>query len=144
MRVGNGGFTYLNNMQQNDPEKFCEKMNEQAKLMIGARPLNKGEEFDKAWQIVHLAITKSCLLSRTLYNNENPSKTLCPVHSGKWAGIHCGWPDQVWSNGKPVEESPMLREWYNQGCRCFLHTCGCTTGWLPDENCGCLNSNEHS
>lgn len=31
-----------------------------------------------------------------------------------------------------------LQRWHNDGCRCYMHNaCGCTTGWQPDEHCGC-------
>lgn len=114
-----------------DPETFCDRMDEWATLKQG------DDHFNECWHYVRLMISKSCLLSRTLYGGERPSKTECPVHKGKWAGIHHGWPDTKWSDGSPVKESPKLREWYDAGCRCFQHGCGCTTGWQPDEHCGC-------
>lgn len=77
------------------------------------------------------AIGKSCLLHRMVYCGEEPSTVPCPVHKGKWSGCHFGWPGQKWSNGKLVEESKQCREWYDAGCCCFQHACGCTTGWQP-------------
>lgn len=92
--------------------------------------------------VSELAISKSCLLSRLIYGGEHPSKTPCPVHKGTWVGIHFGWPGDNWVDGKgnktPVEVSPMLQKWYDEGCRCFQHKgCNCTTGWQPDAACGC-------
>lgn len=94
---------------------------------------------------VRLAITRSCLLDRMIHHGENPSQTPCPVHQGHWAGIQVGWPGsvqlEVLSDGTtkqlPAPESPTLRKQYDAGCRCFMHHCGCTTGWQPDEACGC-------
>lgn len=119
-------------MTKPDPETFCEKMDAWAALMK-----ERDEQFGQAWRVVRLAISKSCLLSRTLYAGEGLSQTPCPVHKGTWSGLHIGWPDQTWSDGSAVEESPHLRELYDAGCRCFKHECGCTTGWNPDRFCGC-------
>lgn len=128
----------LTGLTGRDPESFCEKMDEWAGLMADAERVADGKSFTRAWQEVRLAIGKSCLLSRTLYGGEKPSQTPCPVHKGKWSGIHHGWPGTVWSDGKPIEESPRCRVMYDEGCRCFQHGCGCTTGWNPDESCGCI------
>lgn len=125
-----------------DTEQFCAKMDEWADLMC-AKPNNRigsAPEFASAWRVVRLAIHKSCLLSRTLYGGEKPSQTPCPVHKGVWVGIHHGWPNTFWS-GRPIEESPLMRKWYDAGCRCAYHKhCECTTGWQPDEHCGCSAS----
>lgn len=90
---------------------------------------------------VFLQITKSCLLDRMIYGKEQPSQTPCPVHKGKWSGIHFIWPGSVWHNidgtTRPATPDKMVQEWYDQGCRCAYHKCGCTTGWQPDEHCGC-------
>lgn len=130
-----------------DPGKFCAAIEEWAELMI-AREKEAGEDqlsprsFTQAWLTFHLAVKKSCLLSRTVYGGERPSQTPCPVHKGKWRGIHWAWPGTfmtVIATGEkvPNRPEPMLQEWYDAGCRCFKHTCGCTTGWQPDEHCGC-------
>ena len=116
-------------------ETICERMDEWAALKSVVNP-----EFADAWHRVRFAIEKSCLLSRTLYGGERPSQTPCPVHKGKWAGIHHGWPGATWSDGSAVKESPSLRAWYDAGCRCFQHGCGCTTGWNVDEHCGCARA----
>ena len=124
-----------------DPKRFCAALDTWAGLMIKAkidRDVDEGGVFEKAWREVRLAITKSCLLDRVLNHHEQPSQTLCPVHKGLWAGVHAGWPGQLWSDGRPIEIDPMLQEWHDAGCRCHLHSCGCTTGWNPDEHCGCL------
>jgi hypothetical protein len=120
---------------------FCDKLRLWAGLMskreaeIGE---DEGRAFDKAHRIIGLAITKSCLLDRMVHGDERPSQTQCPVHKGSWSGIHFGWPDMFWSDGSPMKESEQCRKWYDEGCRCFQHGCGCTTGWQPDEHCGCL------
>ena len=95
------------------------------------------DEFAKARNVIEFAIEKSCLLDRMIYGGEQPSQTPCPVHKGRWSGIQFGWPDGVWSDGKPIEEASHLRKYYDEGCRCYQHKCGCTTGWQPDEHCGC-------
>jgi hypothetical protein len=94
-------------------------------------------EINDSFRQVELAIRKSCLLDRLVYCGEKLSKTPCPVHKGKWSGCHFGWPGKKWSNGTLVKVEKMLQDWHDQGCRCYLHGCGCTTGWQPDENCGC-------
>jgi len=123
-----------------DPARFCTTLDEWAGLMIKAkidRGVDESRQFEQSWREVRMAITKSCLLDRVLYHHEQPSQTPCPVHKGIWAGCHVGWPGQLWSDGKPVEIDTMLQEWHDAGCRCHLHSCGCTTGWNPDEHCGC-------
>jgi hypothetical protein len=122
-----------------DKESFCLALQIWADLMA-ARKVEIGDNgvFDRARREIELAIKKSCLLDRMINCGEQPSKTKCPVHQGIWTGCHLGWPGQQWSDGTPVRESRGLREWYDAGCRCFLHKCGCTTGWQPDEACGCV------
>lgn len=114
-------------IEQPDPSKFCAAMDKWAALMSA-----KHESFRKSWSEVRIAIGKSCLLDRMIHGGEAPSETPCPVHKGEWAGCHLGWPDSKWSDGRPVEEDPMLRGWFDAGCRCYQHSCGCTTGWQPD------------
>ena len=97
-------------------------------------------------QTGHITVMKSCLLSRMVYSREHPSKTQCPVHLGKWSGIHnwsgnglvvIGGVSEGYETFRPVEG--MLKDWYDAGCRCFLHKgCNCTTGWQPDAACGCV------
>lgn len=90
---------------------------------------------------VRLAVEKSCLLDRLVYGGEKPSQTPCPVHKGVWSGISL-WPGHTWRyiDGRPdqpVEVDSVRQRWYDDGCRCWQHKCGCTTGWQPDEHCGC-------
>lgn len=90
-----------------------------------------------------LAIRKSDLLGRLLYGREmGPSQTPCPVHKGKWSGCHFGWPGSVWRNAAgetPAAVEPALQRWWDRGCRCATHRgSSCTTGWNPDEHCGCV------
>lgn len=127
-----------------DSSKFCNLLDDWADKRIASdRRQDYGEpRFENAWREVRLQISKSCLLKRQIYLGEGISKTPCPVHKGYWSGIHCGWPGQEWVDMRtqartPMAEDPMLREWYDQGCRCYMHKCGCTTGWQPDEHCGC-------
>jgi hypothetical protein len=117
--------------------EYCANLREWAHL-IDLRD-NDAKQRDDFRQI-ELSISKSCLLNRTIYCGEKPSQTPCPVHEGRWTGLHCGWPGSTWSNGEEMEESPQLREWYDAGCRCYQHRCGCTTGWQPDIHCGCLTA----
>lgn len=119
-------------------EQYCKALYTWANLMERA----SSKDFKKSRDIIELAITKSCLLNRMIDNGEQPSQTPCPVHKGKWSGIHIGWPGTFltsFTTGEktPVEVSGQCREWYDKGCRCFQHSCGCTTGWQPDEYCGC-------
>jgi hypothetical protein len=108
--------------------RFCDALDEWAAKVTAQDPAN----FGVAWRTVRSTISKSCLLDRMLYGGEKPSNTPCPVHKGVWSGCHLGWPGAIWSDGTPVEEDPLLREWYDAGCRCFQHSCGCTTGWQPE------------
>ena len=90
-----------------------------------------------------LAVVKSDLLNRLIYGGERgPSKTPCPVHKGVWSGCHIGWPGSVWRGAggveEPMEVSPVLQKAWDEGCRCATHRgSSCTTGWQPDEHCGC-------
>lgn len=121
-----------------DPKIFCGVLDDWSARRIDAeRARGDGNPFEQAWREVRLQISKSCLLDRVLCNGEEPSQTPCPVHQGRWSGIHIGWPGQRWSSGRAVTESAQCREWFDAGCRCFLHSCGCTTGWQPDDHCGC-------
>lgn len=128
--------------QIGNPERVCKVIREWANLMENAERIVSGKEFRQAWQSVNLAISKSCLLDRMLYAGEGISKIPCPVHKGQWSGIHIGWPNEFWidrqGNKTPVEESVMCRQWYDAGCRCYKHKCGCTTGWNVDKSCGCV------
>lgn len=128
-------------------KEFCDKMDFWAKLSIDQKG-NLTPDFDKAWSTVRLAIRKSCLLDRMMYGDEQPSQTPCPVHKGKWSGCHWRWPGRVMvqliDHGERKKGDAWLtpsegleKEWYDAGCRCAYHTCGCTTGWNPDEHCGC-------
>lgn len=97
-----------------------------------------------------LAVWKSDLLSRMIYGREKgPSQTPCPVHKGHWSGCHFGWPGSTWVGvgdageriETPAEVNPQLQEWWDAGCRCATHKgSSCTTGWQPDEACGCVVS----
>lgn len=105
-------------------EEYCDALQDWAKI-------SKLEHYGT----INTAIHKSCLLDRTIYLGEKPSLTPCPVHKGVWSGIHWGWPDQI-IFGR-AEPSTTLQEWHDKGCRCYQHSCGCTTGWQPDFACGC-------
>lgn len=111
--------------------EFCDALDDWAEKMQG-HGAGATRDFNPAWKIVRFAISKSCLLDRALYKGEKPSNTPCPVHKGRWSGCHFGWPGAKDIDGKPVKEDPQLREWYDKGCRCFQHGCGCTTGWQPE------------
>jgi len=106
---------------------MCDALDEWAKLMSA-----RNEDFAKAWREVRLAIRKSCLLDRTLYGGEKPSNTPCPVHQGRWSGVHVGWPGSKYADGSPAPEDEQCRKWFDAGCRCFQHSCACTTGWQPE------------
>ncbi len=123
------------------PTKFCSAIDTWAELLIKAkveRGTSDASSFAQAWREVRQAITKSCLLDRMLYHGEQPSQTPCPVHKGIWSGLHCGWPGQLWSDGRSVDVDEQLQAWHAAGCRCYLHGCGCTTGWNSDTHCGCI------
>lgn len=116
--------TLIDRFQQNPIELFCDKLDEWAGcIALSSGRILSSDDFSKSWRTVRLAIDKSCLLSRTLYGKENPSQTPCPVHKGIWSGCHFG---------------NIPQDWIDDGCRCYQHTCGCTTGWNPDEHCGCV------
>lgn len=88
----------------------------------------------------YYVVGKSCLLDRMIYGGEKPSTVPCPVHNGKWAGIHGPWPDSSWvdsdGNKTPATTSQQCQKWYDEGCRCYKHSCGCTTGWQPENTDG--------
>lgn len=84
------------------PDAYCEVF----AAYLGERP----EEDAAGVRDLDLAIRKSCLLSRLIYEREPLRTVPCPKHRGRWAGIH--WP------GEGCE----------YGC---VGPCGCTTGWLP-------------
>lgn len=130
-------------------KRFCDNMDEWAHLVIKQQGgVTGGDAFADHWRGIRLAISKSCLLDRTMYCGEKPSQTPCPVHKGKWSGCHFRWPHRTMTavidheGHKAGDEwvmpgSGLELEWYNAGCRCAYHLCGCTTGWQPDEHCGC-------
>lgn len=97
-----------------------------------------------------VAVTKSDLLGRLIQGGEKaPSQTPCPVHNGRWSGCDTGWPgssvvrvdfETGASMEEPAEVDPRLQEWWDAGCRCATHRGSrCTTGWNPDEACGCVD-----
>lgn len=124
--------------------EFCEAMDRWARLA------GNDSRFREAWAFVRLQIAKSCLLDRMLYRGERPSETPCPVHKGRWSGM--------WSGGRPDEHGKLMVTWvmvgkpgmpeehhpatpeqqavYDAGCRCFLHGCGCITGWQVEPGAG--------
>lgn len=129
---------------KNDPTAVCSAIRKWAQLMTEAKreySTDDAREFDDAWRTIHLGITKSCLLDRMIYGGEQPSQTKCPVHNGKWSG--CFVMDRLRAPMSAAEarirEHPEWegKSWHDVGCRCMLHTCGCATGWNPDEHCGC-------
>jgi len=63
-----------------------------------------------------MAITKSNLLSRLLYEGEELRTKKCPVHQGQWSG--CRW---------EVQECATI--FYPQGCMSGSNI----TGWLPEQ-----------
>lgn len=99
------------------PDEYCSKFLQWADLVS-----KDDKELTSSIADVKRRIMKSCLLDRMIYCGEGISQTPCPVHKGEWSGIH--WEEQ-------------RKEYYARGCRCFMHKCGCTTGWQPDEHCGC-------
>lgn len=129
-------------------DHYCESLRTWSKFMIEKENGSDDADrrFTKAAQIFDIAISKSCLLDRMINCGEQPSQTPCPVHEGRWSGCHGPWPGAMWisvENGqkveRPAEPSEQCQKWYDAGCRCFQHGCGCTTGWQPDEHCGCKN-----
>lgn len=123
-----------------NPSEFCNAIDEWAVLATEAGT-RVNANFSSAWFTVRLAIRKSCLLDRMLYGGEKPSKTPCPVHEGRWSGVSIH-PGDVWvgidGTHVPAKADSVRQQEYDAGCRCFQHrSCRCTTGWLPDEHCGC-------
>jgi hypothetical protein len=140
-----------------DHRPFCDALIQWANLREEAERAADPEahRFSSAWSEVHLQIIKSCLLDRMLNGDEKPSATPCPVHKGRWSGIHWFGTRQIdgrWhrvsiriKDGAEIVGEPEhdgLAEWRAAGCRCFMHKCGCTTGWQPDEHCGCVKGAE--
>jgi hypothetical protein len=123
------------------PEQVCSRLAAWAKVAGVSSPfVGDGD----------LAVWKSDLLSRLIYGKEKgPSHTPCPVHKGKWVGCHFGWPGATWvrADGTEIaaEVDPRLQDWWDRGCRCATHNgSSCTTGWNPDDNCGCVVTEEAS
>lgn len=72
------------------------------------------KEISQAIGTVFLAIEKSALLNRLIYEGEDIRTEKCPVHKGKWSG--CAF---------KLEE--CANEQYPQGCMSGSNV----TGWLP-------------
>jgi hypothetical protein len=116
-----------------DNTALCFKLSEWARVAQVSGPRGVGS----------IVVQKSDLLGRLTYGGEKgPSETPCPVHKGKWSGMHFGWPGSVWrtvEGDTPAEVPAQLQEWWDAGCRCGRHKgSSCTTGWQPDEACGCV------
>ena len=132
-------------MSKQDPSHVCNAIRTWAALMEQSKrdrgDVEDAREFSFSWLTIHLGITKSCLLDRVLHGGESPSKTPCPVHKGKWSGCHMQeqftTPMSEFAAGIYGDPSWVGKTMRELGCRCNLHTCGCTTGWNPDEHCGC-------
>lgn len=119
------------------PSEFCKRFQQWAEIMNKKEPKDSGpHSFFYLWHKINHFINKSCLLDRLIYQGEGISQTPCPVHKGVWQGVHFDWPGKVPAN----EVNPRLQEAYDAGCRCFLHKCGCTTGWNVDTHCGCIQT----
>lgn len=75
------------------------------------------QEIAKAISIVSLAIDKSALLLRLIYDGEDELRTeKCPVHKGRWSG--CAW-----------DRLECFTDEYPQGCMSGSNV----TGWLPTQ-----------
>ena len=127
-----------------ESREYCQRFYEGVRHITARYPDHKA-----AFDTVRLDIEKSCLLSRLIHGGEQPSQTPCPVHKGVWSGIDRGWPGGVQralvdhdghkaGDTWPAEVLPERQADYDAGCRCFQHSCGCTTGWNPDSACGCV------
>ncbi len=127
------------------PDQVCEKLAAWAEV-AGIRSRTEVTELGYSGGEGSLVTTKSDLLLRMIYAGEMPSQTKCPVHKGVWSGIHFGWQktfaaayaekDEV----ARIDSSEMLQKWVDDGCRCFQHKGShATTGWQPDEACGCVD-----
>lgn len=103
------------------PDEYCQKFRDWLDIVMKHGEFSKDQRDGFAGTA--FAISKSCLLHRTVYLGEGISQTPCPVHKGRWSGI-----DFMGRNAEAIE----------RGCRCYKHKCGCTTGWQPDEHCGCV------
>jgi hypothetical protein len=128
-----------------EQKKVCEAIELWAKIQMEREEGEKNQPFTHAWSEVYWrGISKSCLLDRMLYGGEKPSQTPCPVHKGRWSGIHM-WGSRLMPDGLyhvighglkgEVDAGPeheSLKAERDAGCRCFQHSCGCTTGWQPE------------
>jgi hypothetical protein len=123
---------------------YCAALREWAKLFMASTTVRdyseeRRRELDRGFRDVELAITKSCLLDRMIHCGERPSQTPCPIHKGRWSGVHP--PDAPYrpldAFSAEIHGVAAGTTLYDAGCRCFLHGCGCTTGWNVDEHCGC-------
>lgn len=82
---------------------FCDFLREWQQLcdqpLLDAEPEDLARRRDRSEKIsyVFIQITKSNLLSRTIYGGEKPRKTPCPVHKGRWSG--CQHPDDMACKG---------------------------------------------
>lgn len=124
------------------PKQICERLAAWAEVAgIHGRIESTGVESESVGALV---VAKSDLLLRMIYAGEMPSQTKCPVHKGVWSGMHLGWPGTFAAayaekDAVVAEVDPMLLVWYDEGCRCFQHRGSqATTGWQPDEACGCV------
>lgn len=115
--LGKGMLHLLNTFKDSEarePEEYCKVLREWAQ--VAARS-HKGDELwigdHGDFGELHLRIEKSCLLDRLIYLGETVRTVPCPLHKGKWSGIH-------------AERCP-------HGCDIG---CGCTTGWLPVNPAG--------
>lgn len=91
-------------------EKFCEAFRTWGRA---AKEYLK-DHYGIQTESLHLAITKSCLLWRLIYNRQKLRTVKCPVHQGKWSG--CSWD---FANDKPV---------------CACQNGANITGWLPEPD----------
>lgn len=77
--------------------RYCQKFREWVKVAVKA-----GVLAESVFLTVQLAITKSNLLWRLIYMDQDLRKEPCPIHKGKWSGVptidfcphgceHTGW-----------------------------------------------------
>ncbi len=91
--------------------KYCEALRTWARLATKAVRNTSGDTIitEEIHDRVMIGITKSCLLKRLIYMGEELRTRQCPIHLGKWSGCY-------------VDRCPA-------GC----DTCGCASGWLPND-----------
>ena len=92
-------------MARKEKQEYCQKIGQWAEACCTDLPDDSESKkewranFRKHWAFMRLAASKSNLLGRLVYGEQDVRTEMCPTHKGHWSGLddgsckcgHTGW-----------------------------------------------------